>query len=280
MNKTFYSCLWFNNNAKDAVNFYCSVFEDSIIVTETPIVMSFKICGEKMMALNGGPMFSFNPSISFFIFCKTEDEINKIWKALSTDGKLLMPLNQYAWAKKYGWCTDKFGVNWQVMLDEELLHQQKIVPSLLFTNTVAGEAEQAIHLYTSLFNNSKILVINKYKANEEQPEGYIKYARFALNNKELSVMDNTDTQPHYFNEAISFVVECDTQKEIDYYWENLIANGGQESKCGWLKDKFGVSWQIVPTILSTLMSNAEKAPIVLQSFLQMKKFDIATLLEV
>jgi predicted 3-demethylubiquinone-9 3-methyltransferase (glyoxalase superfamily) len=80
-----------------------------------------------------------------------------------------------------------------------------------------------------------------------------------------------------FNESVSFVIDCDTQEEIDYYWQNLT-EGGTESQCGWLKDKFGVSWQVVPTILGSLMGNVEKAPRVVEAFMKMKKFDIQTLL--
>ena len=278
MNNSIHPCIWFDGNAKEAANFYCSIFENSEIIIDTSMVVNFNLCGQKMMGLNGGPMFVKNPAISMFIFCKTENEVDNIWNKLSTNGSTFMALNEYPWSKKYGWCQDEFGLSWQVMLDENLDENQKIVPSFLFTNAVAGKAENAMQFYISLFDNSEILVINKYGANENQPEGNIKYARFTLNNKAFSVMDNAGEQPYNFNEAISLVVECDTQEEIDFYWEQFTANGGQESRCGWCKDKFGISWQIIPTILGKLMSDAEKAPRVMQAFLQMTKFNIEALL--
>jgi len=139
MNKPIYPCLWFNGQAKEAAEFYCSVFKNSRILSENPIVVKFELNGTEFMALNGGPQFT-------------------------------------------------------------------------------------------------------------------------------------------FDEATSFVVECDDQEEIDHYW-NKLTEGGQESMCGWLKDKFGVSWQIVPAILGKLMSDPEKSPGVVRAFMQMKKFDIAKLLE-
>ena len=137
MKKTIYPCLWFNGQAKAAAEFYCSVFKDSRILADTPMVVTFEVNGTKFMGLNGGPDFK-------------------------------------------------------------------------------------------------------------------------------------------FDEAISFVVDCETQEEIDYYWDKLT-DGGQESNCGWLKDKFGLSWQIVPTILASLMTDAAKAPRVIQAFMKMKKFDIEAL---
>ncbi|MBN8702885.1 MAG: VOC family protein [Bacteroidetes bacterium] len=140
MTESIYPCLWFDNNAKEAATYYCSIFKNSQIINETPFVVIFEINGSKFMGLNGG---------------------------------------------------------------------------------------------------------NEFK----------------------------------FNEAVSFVVNCENQQEIDYYWGKLTIDG-QEGKCGWLKDKYGVSWQIVPSILGKLMSDAEKAPKVMYAFMQMKKFDIEKLLSV
>ncbi len=278
MNNSIHPCLWFDGNAKEAASFYCSLFDNSNITVDTPMVANFNLCGEKFMGLNGGPMFKFNPSISFFIFCKTISGVESMWNALSENGMTFMPLDEYPWSKKYGWCSDRFGLSWQVMLDENIEQNQKIVPSLMFANAQAGKAEQAMGLYTLLFDNSNVVMVNKYAENENQPEGNIKYARFALNKKEFSVMDNAMPFEHNFNEAISFVIECETQAEIDFYWDKLIENGGEESRCGWLKDKFGVSWQVVPKVLGSLMTDPERAIKVMQAFMKMNKFNIEELL--
>ncbi len=140
-----------------------------------------------------------------------------------------------------------------------------------------GKAEEAIQFYTSVFENSSILGILKYESKDEEVEGAVKHAQFNLGKHVFMAMDSSMNHKFSFNEAISFVVECNTQEEIDYYWKNLTV-GGAESMCGWLKDKWGVSWQIVPAILGKLMANPEKAPRVMQVFMKMKKFDIEKLM--
>ena len=125
-----------------------------------------------------------------------------------------------------------------------------------------GQAKASAEFYCSVFKNSKILVDTPMVVN------------FELNGKKFMGLNGG---PQFnFTEAVSFVVDCETQEEIDYYWSKLT-EGGQESMCGWLKDKFGLSWQIVPTILGKLMSDPERAPRVMQAFMQMKKFDIEKL---
>ncbi|MFN2457135.1 MAG: VOC family protein, partial [Chitinophagaceae bacterium] len=135
-------------------------------------------------------------------------------------------------------------------------------------------------LYASLFDNSSIAGILKYTAGENEPEGTVKHAQFTLNGQVFMAMDS---EPHafVFNEAISFFVSCETQEEIDYFWNKLTADGGQESQCGWLKDKFGVSWQIVPLILMQLMEDKDKAKAgrVMQAMMKMKKIEIEKLKE-
>lgn len=136
---------------------------------------------------------------------------------------------------------------------------QKITPFLWFNN----QAQEAAQFYTSIFKNSKIISLSPM------------VSTFELEGQQFMVLNGG---PHFkFNEAVSFYVSCDSQEEIDYFWEKLTANGGQESQCGWLKDKYGLSWQIVPSILPELMSNPEKSQKVVAAFMKMKKFDIKTL---
>jgi predicted 3-demethylubiquinone-9 3-methyltransferase (glyoxalase superfamily) len=274
MNNTIHPCIWFDGTAKAAAGLYCSLFPNSKITADTPMVVNFELAGKKFMGLNGGPMFKLNPSISFFVNCASIDETNKIWDKLLEGGKALMAIDKYPWSERYGWVQDKYGVTWQIMIGTE----QRITPSLLFTGNQFGKAEEAIHFYISLFKNSAVDTITLYP-NEMPHAGKVMYSEFNLNQYKLVAMDGPGVHDYTFNEALSFVVDCDTQDEIDYYWSALIKDGGQESQCGWLKDKFGVSWQIVPTILGKLMSDAAKAPKVMQAFMQMKKFDIATLIK-
>lgn len=135
----------------------------------------------------------------------------------------------------------------------------QIYPCLWFDN----QAQAAAKFYCSVFENAKITEDNQM------------VVTFELNEKKFMALN---AGPQFkFNEAVSFVVECETQQDIDHYWDSLTADGGSEGNCGWLKDKFGVSWQIVPNILSKLMSNQERAPKVIEAFMKMKKFNIREL---
>ena len=150
---------------------------------------------------------------------------------------------------------------------------QKITPFLWFDN----QAEEAVRFYTSIFKDSDITGILHYKAGEELPEGTVKHAQFTLNGEVFMAMDGGLDHPFTFNEAISFVVNCESQKEVDYYWEKLSEGGNEKAQqCGWLKDKFGVSWQIIPTVLNKLLQDKDpdKSKRVMNAVLQMKKIDI------
>lgn len=276
MISTIFPCLWFDGQAKAAADFYCSVFSNSKITVASPLVVKFEIEGAMIMGLNGGPMFKINPSISLFVNCQSNDEIEKIWNQLLTGGSAMMPLDKYPWSEKYGWVVDKFGMTWQLMLGESVDGGQKIMPSFLFVGEQYGKAEKAIRFYTSVFPHSAIQSLHLYQAGEPQPEGKLKFGSFTLDNNVFAAMDGFGNHEFNFNEAVSLVVECETQQEIDHYWDSLTQRG-QESMCGWLKDEFGVSWQIVPKIIGSLMTNPEKAPKVMQALMKMKKLDIETL---
>ena len=276
MNNNIFPCLWFDGNAKEAAHFYCTVFSNSKVTADTPIVVQFEIEGKKLMGLNGGPMFTINPSISLFVTCETDEEISGIYNRLSQDGSTMMPLDKYPWSEKYAWVADKFGMTWQLMLGKLPEGAQKIIASFLFVGNQYGKAQEAMKHYTSIFPNSVIHHLETYKAGEVQPEGSLKFGHFALDGEMFAAMDGTGNHNFTFNEGVSLTVECETQEEVDNYWHKLT-EGGEESRCGWLKDKFGVSWQIVPKILGSLMKNPQKAQRVMAEVMKMKKLDIQTL---
>lgn len=277
MKHPIYPCIWFNGDAKEAAALYSAAFPDAEMKVCTPMVVTFQIKGKPVMGLNGGPMYRPNPAISFFNICESEQEIEQAWEVLSEGGKILMPLDKYPWSNKYGWLEDRYGVSWQLSTGTPDEHQAaELFPSLMFTNAQNGKAEKAINFYTSLFNDSGIDFISRYEAGEHDVEGHVKYGQFNLGGYRLAAMDSTGPHQFSFNQGVSLVVNCDTQEEIDFYWLNLT-EGGQESMCGWCQDAFGVWWQIVPSILGSLMSDPEKAPKVTAAFLKMKKFDIEAL---
>lgn len=278
MKNSIYPCLWFNNEAEAAANFYCSVFKNSEIMLKSPLVVNFNLYGQKFMGLNGGPAFKKNPSISFFVLCETVEEANQTWDKLKDGGSVLMPIDKYPWSERYGWVQDRFGVSWQLYLGQMKDVGQKFTPSFMFVKEKSGKAEEAVHFYTSIFENSSINGISKYTAEDADVEGYVKHAQFKLNDQVFMAMDSSAEHEFSFNEGISIVVGCKTQEEIDYYWNKLL-EGGKESQCGWLEDKFGVSWQIVPDVLDELMSDSVKFERVMQEVMKMRKLDIQTMVD-
>jgi predicted 3-demethylubiquinone-9 3-methyltransferase (glyoxalase superfamily) len=276
MNNHIFPCLWFDGNAKEAAKFYCTVFGNSRIITDSPMVVQFEVEGKKLMGLNGGPMFSINPSISLFVTCETNEEIESIHNKLIDGGTALMPLDKYPWSDKYVWIVDQFGMSWQLTLGELPEDGQKIITSFLFVGKQYGKAQDAIKHYTSIFPNSAVHHLEKAKAGEIQPEGDLKFGSFSLDNEMFAAMDGFGDHKFEFNEGLSIMVECETQDDIDRYW-NRLTEGGEESRCGWLKDRFGVSWQIVPKVLGSLMKDQGKAQRVMAEVMKMKKLDMQTM---
>ena len=276
MNNNIHSCWWFDGNAKEAADFYCSIFPESKITIDTPMVVNFELWGQKFMGLDGGPIFTKNPSISHFVVFDTIEEVDNAWTSLSEGGKVMMPLDTYPWSKKYGWIQDKFGVSWQLSAGELNDTGQHISTSLMFVRDKVGKAQSTIHLYTTLFDNSSVTGIQHYGEGEGDRPDLIKHAQFALDGGIFMAMDSSGPHDFDFNEGISLVVECKTQEEIDKYW-NALTERGEESMCGWLKDEFGVSWQIIPADLGKWMSDPEKRDRVMQKVMSSKKFNIEEL---
>ena len=279
--------LWFDKEAKEASAFYTSLFPGSSVknvntLSGTPSgdvdVVTFTLAGSEFMAISAGPYFTFNPSISLFVVFDNEADIKTTWDKLIEGGKALMPYDTYPWAQKYGWLQDKYGLTWQLSWSEHHDLGQKVTPSLMFTQEMSGKAEEAIRTYTELFPDSKVEMMVPYAAGEGDTEGFIKHARFTLLGRGFMAMDSSGPHEFVFNEAVSLIVRCDTQEEIDRYWEALSAVPEAE-QCGWLKDKYGVSWQIVPSIMDEIMTSGDKEKIarVTRAFLKMRKFDIAEL---
>jgi predicted 3-demethylubiquinone-9 3-methyltransferase (glyoxalase superfamily) len=289
--------LWFDKQAREAAEFYVSLLPGSRVtivktLSGTPSgdceLVSFELAGFPFMAIGAGPLFKFNPSVSFHIKCGTKKEVDAIWEQLTPGGKVLMPLDTYSFSERYGWLEDRYGLSWQVIHAGGNPADQRITPVLMFTGNVCGKTEEAINFYASVFQGApdsakigetKADVLARYAGNAgPDKEGTVQYAQFSLAGQEFGAMDSAREHKFAFNEAISFVVLCDSQQEIDYFWEKLAAdpNAGQ---CGWLKDKYGLSWQITPAVLQQHLSGHDKKRVerVTQAFLKMKKFDIAAL---
>ena len=283
MNNNIFPCLWYDGDAKESADFYCQVFGGTI-TTDTPVVLNIELFGQKLMLLNGGPQFKKNASVSFMVLCETEEEVEKYWSPLSENGLVLMELGEYPWSKKYGWVRDRFGVTWQIYLGEKQ-SEQKIIPTFMFIHENNGKAMEAMKLYTEVFPNSKIGSVLKYgdgvgNESHEIPEN-VQHAHFEIDGYSFFCMDNSYNHQFDFNEGISVVVMTDNQEQTDHLWNSLTKDGGRESWCGWLKDKFGMSWQIVPKKLIQLMNDPhqEKSQKVVQAMMKMQKIIISDLEE-
>ena len=282
--------LWFDKEAKEAAEFYTSIFKDSRIentatLQNTPAgtvdILSLELLGQDFRLINAGPLFKFTPAVSFLVGCETKKEVDALWNELSQGGSALMELGDYPFSERYGWTQDRFGLSWQVMFMGDGKVQPRITPTLMFVGAQRGRAEEAINFYSSVFHDAKVDHILRYgKDDKPDKEGTIKHAGVSLEGESFAVMDSARAHNFTFNEAISFMVHCDTQERIDYFWSKLSAEPKAE-QCGWLKDKFGLSWQIVPTAMDEMLRDKDESKLarVTEAFLKVKKFDIAKLRE-
>lgn len=277
MNRSIYPCLWFDGNAAEAAEFYLDTFGKGAVSAHNPIVTMITLSGEPFMLLNGGPQFRPNPAISFYVVCESREELDKSWEKLTATGTVLMPVDKYPWSERYGWVQDRYGVSWQLALGNMEELGQKFSPFLLFCGACEGRAEEAITHYTNIFPDSVSIDMLRHEAGSGEIPGHVKKAQFRINEFVMMAMDSALAHNFGFTEGISLVVHCKTQEEIDFYWEKLIGNSGSESMCGWLKDPFGISWQVVYEGLGALLGDSEKATRVAQRLLTMKKLIISEL---
>lgn len=287
--------LWFNRDATDAVRFYCSHFPNAEILHhqvlhDTPSgdcdVLRFRLNDQPFLAISAGPAFTLNPAISFILnFDPASDDrarerLDQLWEALSDGGEILMPLDAYPFSQHYGWVQDRFGVSWQLILSNPHGEPRPfITPALLFTGDVCGKAEEAGEFYRSVFEGSRAGNIIRWPADmAPKREGTVMFSDFQLDNTWIAAMDSAQPHPFGFNESVSFMVYCDNQADINRHWEQVSAFPEAE-QCGWCKDRFGVSWQIVPTAFEDMMSSGNPAQVgrLMQAFTGMKKLDIAAL---
>ena len=290
--------LWFDGNAAEAVSFYIDIFPGSKLqaISNYPdspekgladfqknlagkeLTIDFELAGHNFAAINAGHEFKFNNSISFMVnFDPLEDEsakehLDTVWNKLLESGEVLVPLEEYSFSKHYGWVKDKYGLTWQLMLTNPGGEKRPcVIPSLMFGNSAQNLAEEAINFYVSVFKDSQIGTLARYGTNTGPATGdSLMYGEFQIAEEWFATMDSAVNQSDTFNEAVSFSVACKDQAEIDYYWGKLSAVKASE-QCGWCKDKYGVSWQVVPENIADLMSK----PNAFSNLMQMKKIEIS-----
>jgi predicted 3-demethylubiquinone-9 3-methyltransferase (glyoxalase superfamily) len=285
--------LWFDGTAEEAARFYTGLFpggrtgriarygKEGFEIHGQPegrvMTVEFELAGFRFGAINGGPIFRFTPAVSCLVTLGAAAELDRLWAGLAEGGTVLMPLDAYAWSSRYGWLEDRYGLSWQLMLDANGT-TPAITPMLLFTGAQAGQAEEAIAHYTAIFPDSRVDGIMRHDGSGPDAAGTVLHARFRLFGQGFAATDSAYPHGFGFTEANSLLVLCDTQEEIDRCWSALSAVPEAE-RCGWLKDRFGVSWQIVPAVLPAMMSDPdpERVARVTQAYLRMGKFEIAAL---
>lgn len=286
-------CLWLDDQAEQAAAFYTKLLPGGRIgaVSHYPesgdnpsgkprgsvLTVEFEVAGQRFTALNGGPIFVINPSISFFLHVASAAEADRLFGALAEGGKVMMPLGAYPWSERYGWVADRFGVSWQVIYGRPTPGGSTIVPCLMFTGEQRGRAEAALQLYTRVFPDSRIDSVERYTASEPS-EGMVKHGRCVLAGQELVAMDSHVAHDARFNEGLSLQVMCRDQPQIDRYW-SALCEGGTPGPCGWLKDRFGLSWQIVPDGIAGWLTSRDTAARdrAFAAMMRMGKPDIAAL---
>ena len=281
-------CLWLDGQAEQAAALYLSVFGGSTTAVSrygedmhgpvgAVLMVELDLAGQRVQILNGGPMFAPNPSVSCFAHADDADETRRRFDALAPGGSVLMPLDAYPWSPCYAWVQDRFGVSWQLITGRRPASGATIVPCLMFSAAQHGRAEEALRAYSALFPESSVDSLEPY-APGEGPEGTLKHGRFTLAGQPFVAMDSHYAHDITFSEGVSLAVRCADQAEVDRLWAAL-GDGGRPGPCGWLVDRFGLSWQIVPERLSELFAQDDREAIgrMFHAMLPMGCLDLAAL---
>lgn len=279
--------IWCNRNAEEVGAFYANVFENAEFEVESrypsdedllldfqkefagaPLAVTVTISGYRFLLINAGDEFSPNPSISFMLnfdpllFDGDEDlaraSLDRLWERLREDGSELMSLGEYPFRPRYGWVQDRFGVSWQLMLTDPAGDPRPfILPSLMFSGSVQNRAREAVDHYLDVFADVAGGAERGIYAPYPEPQGpatpgAAMFSDFRIGSQWFAAMDSGVEETFPFSCGVSLEVTCEDQREIDRYWDALSAVPEAE-QCGWLVDRFGVSWQIVPRNMDELM---------------------------
>lgn len=286
-------CVWLDDRAEVAARTYARIFPGArtVAVSHYPesmdnpsgrprgsvLTVEVELAGQRFTLLDGGPIFRPNPSISFFVHVAGPAEADALYGQLADGGQPLMPIGTYPWSPRYGWIQDRFGVSWQVIAARRPAGGATIVPCLMFSGAQRGRALDAMRTYAGVFPDSRVGDVERYEAGEG-PGGGVKHGRMVLAGQELVAMDSHVSNDVKFDEGLSLQVMCAGQGEVDRYWAALSA-GGSQGPCGWVKDRYGLSWQVVPDQIGRWMStpDAGARDRAFAALMQMGKPDVAAL---
>lgn len=269
-------CYWYEKEALDAMKFYSNLFPNSTYKEVNGFLSLASIDGCQLWGINGGPMYRPNPTLSLYTICTSREEIDIVYeKILEAGGKVLMHLDKYDWSDRYAWIEDKWGVSWQLTLQDIDHTGQRITPALMYVGDQFGKAEEAIHFLVDAFPSSKIHFLQRYE--DEAQSGKIAHGQFDLFGQRFIGQESGFMQSFSFTEGGSLVILCNNQSEIDRYW-NTLTEKGEIGHCGWCKDQYGFSWQVIPENLHELMADPVKSQKVAACFRTMKKMDYEKIL--
>ena len=291
--------VWCAGNAEEAGRFYASVFPGAATSIESrypreglldfqrplagePLTVAVEIEGTRLTLINAGDDFRPTPALSFLLNFDplafggdaeaARARLDAVWSGLSDGGRVLMPLGEYPFSPRYGWVEDRYGVSWQLMLtDPEGEPRPFLIPSLMFGAEAQNRAGEAVDFYVSVFDDAEAGSRYPYGAPTRPASAEaLMFGEFRIGAQWFAAMDSGTEQAASFTPGVSLEVRCADQAEIDRLWDALSAVPEAE-QCGWLVDRFGVSWQIVPARMGELMER----PDAFARMLEMKKIVIA-----
>ncbi|MGB0653220.1 MAG: VOC family protein [Thermoplasmatota archaeon] len=282
--------LWFEKGCREAARFYIDAFPDSRITHEGHVasaavgiacdMVEFELGGQPFAALDGGPMFTPKPSVSFIVNFdpaagRTADDLDALWAKLTEEGEVRMPLDKYPFAERFGWVADKYGFDWQLMLtDPDGDPRPFVVPAMMFSDDREGLADEAIEHYVAAFSGKRGITVPWA---EGEGKGLM-FADYQIGGTWLAATDDPYEHNVDFQQAISWLVECDTQEEMDALSDALSAEPDAE-RCGWVNDRYRMPWQVTPRRLQEMLraGTPEQIAAVVEAFHPMKRLDLATL---
>lgn len=279
--------LWYDTEAKEAVAFYVDLFGGKLdwtyTITDTPSgdsdLIQFQLGDMTLAAISAGPYFKLNESMSLMVNVASKDEVTRLYQALSEGGRVLMPLGEYPFSPYYVWLEDRFGLSWQLSYAPDLDNSYQFDICLLFSQDQVGLAQPMLDYYKDKLPQASVGQLSYYGEGEAAVEAAkLNYAELLVAGQKMIVMDHGYGGEASFNEAFSLMVYVDSQDELNFYYD-LLSAVPEAEMCGWVKDQFGISWQIVPRILMEAYDTAspEQIKAVNAAVMTMKRLDFATI---
>ncbi len=269
-------CFWYASAASEAFELYKEALPGAEITRDNGFLVELTLGTSTISGMNGGPLYRPNQTLSIYTELPSVAAVETSYAKL-TEGKheVLMPLSQNPWSPAYAWIADAWGVHWQLICVPDV--EPRLCAALMFTGRQAGRAAEAMALFGAAFAKTAVLSEARYPETAGADAGLVMHAQLQLDGDKLVLFDSATSPAANFTEGGSLMVTCDTQAEIDRYWKLLTAGGGQPGRCGWCKDRFGVSWQIIPAELANWLSNPRTAQRVGERMQAMGKLVIAEL---